>query len=100
LFTKNGKLQSDPIALPSREKGSVFFPAILLQGGQGGAACTINFGESPFLFSPPAAHSALQLSDALYGHSDREAYLTGSFRRAPLVVISLSFIFLNKMSIT
>ena len=87
LFTKNGKLQADPIALPSREKGCVFFPAILLQGGQGGAACTVNFGGSPFHFSPPPGYSALQLSDALYSNSDREAYLTGSYRRTPLVII-------------
>eukprot|EP01036_Dinobryon_divergens_P027134 gene27134-35856_t len=87
LFTKNGKLQADPIALPSREKGCVFFPAILLQGGQGGAACTVNFGGSPFHFSPPPGYSALQLSDALYSNSDREAYLTGSYRRTPLAVV-------------
>lgn len=89
LFTKNGVLQADPIALPSREKGCVFFPAILLQGGQGGAACTVNFGGSPFLFSPPPSHSALQLSDALYSNGDREAYLTGSYRRTPLVIAAL-----------
>jgi hypothetical protein len=87
VFTKNGILQADPIALPSREKGCVFFPAILLQGGQGGAACTVNFGGSAFRFSPPPGYSALQLSDALYSNSDREAYLTGSFRRTPLVTV-------------
>lgn len=94
LFTKNGKLQADPIALPSKEKGCVFFPAILLQGGQGGAACTVNFGGSPFHFSPPPGYSALQLSDALYSNSDREAYLTGSYRRTPLVFIFFQHLFI------
>jgi hypothetical protein len=89
-FAKNGQLLKpafDP--LPEEVLGSVFFPAILLQGDRrGGSSLIVNFGASPFAFPPAAPYCGLaQDREGVLPASSPLCYIVADQMRHPTAVI-------------
>jgi ATP-dependent RNA helicase DDX1 len=85
-YSKNGKPLGVAFSINETLVGSVIFPAVVIKGG----GISVNFGESPFRFPPPADGGAVGLaqvdSSEIVGALSKQAFAVTGTRR-PLAVI-------------